>query len=505
MTILFSADYKQKTDLESIFSLQNEKVLSRINLIVVKNILAFYLIFFNSIYAIDLIPKEGREDLIVEGKRLTPFWATEYIGADLIKKELKKREDAQRVPFSIFDVGFEADFINNPLGVDVSLSFNGNRRVIGHHGTSVANIINGDGLQSVSEVVDYVQLKNVSPAIFYHSAVRETRNLPTRPWIISNSVGWSDERIKDLAVEMDELGIIWFLAAGNQHPKKIPDHESRAPVILVGSYSPLGLQSLSSQESETLLVLAPSDAYLASTDGLGEKGLFGATSGATPLVSGIIANLKSLIPSLTRTQVRTLIEKTSIKSFHQTYNEYNQAGLLNGYKLYRSVVEIKNRCESDENCIQYQIDSFDILRVVSKREHLEAQDFCTQSSDFLSSRSLNSLREDFFLFPNDPEIPLILSCVYQRLGYDANASFYKNVYLIYHDRESLKKRVSQMAVNAIENDYWQSSSLRDVELFSSDVIDSLEWAIETNQGIGSFKARRYLERYHESYEDDFLQ
>lgn len=443
------------------------------------------------------IQVEDRTALQVEGMSLTPFWATEYIGADLVKEEMGQRHDVNRVPVSIFDVGFEKDHLNNPLKIEVDFAKNGRRKVKGHHGTSVANIINGDGLQSVSDVVDYVQLRNVSPAIYYASVVKELMNLETRPMVISNSVGWTGANlVKDLAKNVDQAGIVWVLAAGNEYPEAMNPVESEAPVLIVGSYSPFGQQTIYSQESSTLAILAPADEYMASIDGDGNQVTFGATSGATPLVSGTIANAKAIMPSLNRTQATILLKKTAIRSLNFYYRE-NKTGLLNAYKFFSAVSEIKATCGSDLECIDKEINSFTDLKNKVTHLHSVAKEYCS-GSNFMTRKALDELRKDYLKSPEDESLSTLLSCVYRKAGFSLNADYYENVYLTYYNPGALQDKIKTRASLALINNYQNSSALRDVELLDENFATLLKDIAESDSGIGANVANTLLERVGET-------
>lgn len=437
---------------------------------------------------------EDRQVLEVEGMRLSPFWAQEYIGADLVKKKMRNRHDLERIPFAIFDVGFEEQFVNRTLDIPVDFGMNGRRRITAHHGTSVANNINGHGHMGVSEIVDYVQLAKVSPSVFYFGAVSSLKRLEVRPMIISNSVGWSGDLIKDLASEIDDMGIIWVLAAGNDYPSEMAVYEREAPVIKVGSYSPFGQQTIYSQESEQLTIMAPADEYLASLDGKGEKVLFGATSGATPLVSGMIANVKSLIPSLTRLQIEKLIQKTAIKSINFHYRKI-KTGLFNGLKFYEAVSLIKSKCGiENDSCVEGEIEKLNDDTFSQRYSHENADRFCSGDRGDLSDQELDKLREDVMLKPSDKILPRLLACVYNKMDLTLNGDYYENIYLTYHNPEKLMKKITQRAKNAAISKFENSSSLRDVELFDEEMIDLLNDIALKDYGIGSYRAKELLER-----------
>jgi hypothetical protein len=444
------------------------------------------------------IPVEDREALQVEGMSLTPFWATEYIGADLVKEDMALRSDVKRVPFSIFDIGFEKDFINNPLNINADIAKNGSRKVTAHHGTNVANIINGEGLQSVSTIVDYVQLRNVAPAIYFSSAVKELMSLENKPMVISNSVGWSGAKlVAELAQKVDQERIVWVLAAGNEYPEAMDPIENEASVVLVGSYSPFGQQTIYSQESNKLAILAPADEYMASTDGKGVKGTFGATSGATPLVSATIANAKSIMPSLNREQAVTLIKKTAIRSLSFYYRE-NKTALLNSYKFFNAVSEIKETCDTDLLCIDKEINNFQDLKHKKFHKNTIAKEYCSGASSVMTTKALNNLRRDFLQSPEDKKLTDLLSCVYKKAGYDLNADYYENVNLTYTNPRALQEKIKARANQAILNDYQNSSALRDVELLDENFLNLLLEISSSDAGIGRAWAKIFLERVEQT-------
>lgn len=437
---------------------------------------------------------ENRKPLDFEGGKLTPFWAQEYIGADLVKEDMRKRHDVAIVPFSIFDAGFEKKHINLRNDIEVDRAFSGSRPMRGDHGTSVAALVNGHGMVSVSENIDYVQLRRVSPAIFYGSAIREIREMVDKPWVISNSMGWTNPDILQLAQEMDELGIIWVMAAGNDHPKKIVEHERWAPVVSVGSYSPRGLQTLSSQESDQLDILAPADQFQASINGAGEPELFGETSGATPLVSGTIANMKSLIPSLTRSQAEHVLKATAFRSFHSLYSKDNQTGLLNSYKAYKVAERLKAQCGSNHSCLEENLrkpDLYDFkVSLASKYKAL------CETHETLSAEEMKELRRTHFL-GQGVEATQVLGCAYRNEGYNINADYYFNLVLIQTNPRALQEKIQKLASDAVIKGYFESAALRDPEILDEHFAKSLSIILSCKEesGVGKYRAGHLLEAF----------
>ncbi|MFV3408741.1 S8/S53 family peptidase [Bdellovibrio bacteriovorus] len=457
-------------------------------------ILACVLGLFSSFQATAFVELEKRQPLEVEDGRLTPYWAQEYIGADLVKEEMRLLPNLQRVPMAVYDVGFEKEHINLAFDIPVDRAMNGNRPMKGHHGTSVASLINGKGMVSVSEFVNYVQLKKVSPAVFYFGAVRELKELPVKPQVISNSMGWTSESVLELATEVDQMGIIWVMAAGNEHPNEIAEHERVAPVISVGSYSPRGLQTLSSQESDQLDILAPADEYQAALDGNGQEVLFGETSGATPLISASIANAKALIPSLSRAQIESLMKRTAIRSFHSLYSEKNKAGLFNAYRFFKVVQRLHAVCGANAPCIQAQMDNRQNYLFEAQVLSPRITAVC-HSRQGLSKAEMKALRTQYLLNAEQSQYARLLSCAYRNEGYSINADYYENIALIHENPKALQNKIQTQAVQAVLHGYTASASLRDLQILNDSFREALLKILSGETGMEPYQARDLLKAY----------
>lgn len=439
---------------------------------------------------------EDRKPLDVEGEKLTPFWAQEYIGADLVKEEMRQRPGLVKVPISVYDSGFEKAHIKLTREIEVDTASGGMGEIgYGGHGTSVASLLNWPGMVSASEVVDFVQLRRVSPDIFYYSALQEIKTMSVRPWVISNSMGWETAEVTRYAQQADKMGIIWVMAAGNSHPLKIEDHERLAPVISVGSYSPRGLQTIYSQESDQLDILAPGDDYQAAIDGMGANSLFGATSGATPLVTATIANVKSLLPSLGRSDVEFLLKKTALPSFHSLYLPDNKTGLLNSYKAWKVAERLLDLCgQDDQVCLQRHLRLprtyvFEASRLVDRVEAV------CDGKDVLNRHEMNSLRRQYFLSPQITRYAGLLSCAYRNEGYGVNADNYDSMVLIQTSPAAMQAKVRRQAVLAVQKNYVNSGSLRDVQILDDSFRKALILALKSGNSLYPSRAREFLEKY----------
>jgi hypothetical protein len=461
-----------------------------------RKLVVLFLSILTALKAFAFVELENRTPVDVEGGKLTPFWAQEYIGADLVKEQMREMGITTRVPVAVYDIGFEKEFINLTFDITVDRAMNMTRPIRAHHGTSVANIINGKGMMGVSENIDYVQLKRVAPAIYYLMALKEMVDSPQfKPWVISNSMGWTaPQNVLEMAREVDKMGIIWVMASGNSYPDAVIEEEKNAPVISVGSYSPRGLQTIYSQESDQLDIVAPADEYEASIDAYGKDVLFGATSGATPLVSGSIANIKALIPQLTRTQIEFIMKATATKSFHSLYLKDNKTGLFNSFKMFQVVKRLKQQCGEDSACLHRQVANATNYAFAEVEMSEETQKVCVSKAS-LPQDEMRKLRKNFLLNSQNAKFSKLLSCAYRNEGYSINADYYENIALIYDNPPVLQKKIQRQALQAVLKGYPNSAALRDMQLLEPTFKVVLQKVLKSKKELEGMSAQELLERY----------
>ncbi|MDQ8700271.1 S8 family serine peptidase [Hyphomicrobium sp. LHD-15] len=297
------------------------------------------------------------------------------------------------VNVGIYDNGTQAnhpDLIDNyDASLEVEVDGVTIPQVAGDHGTAVAGLIaaanNGIGTTGVawSASITGVEMLNYGPAdINIHfegflQAVHQTKNFD----ITSNSWGKfpsysqasqsDDNAILDAYFEAvvegrDGLGTIIVKAAGNDNRDSNGDMlDVTRATIIVGAYADDGNASWYSSWGANLLVSAPSsgttgvNARLVTTDVTGGFGYgsgdytsigsdgFGGTSGATPIVSGVVALMLSANPNLGWRDVQNVLaysarEVGSGVGGVPTANEehawfYNGADNWNGGGLHFSV------------------------------------------------------------------------------------------------------------------------------------------------------------------------
>jgi len=447
-----------------------------------------------------LVNNQGIKPNIISGKKLSVFWSQEYSGTDLVKEEIESVSWAKNVYVSVFDSGFEQEFIKISKNTKVDSSFfTRNRKPIAHHGTSVANIINGKGLYDVSNKVEYLGLRNVKFSAVYGSEFKRYETIGIFPKIISNSYGWKDyEAISNLSISAKEKNILWFLASGNDYPLPISDIENYSGALLVGSHAPSGLQSSFSQISNNVITLAGGDDYQASIDGNGKHINFGGTSGATPLVAGSIVNIASLIPNITYEQTKKLIQKTNLPSFESSNGFINNPGIFNAYKAYEVAKKIAEHCQNNENpnnenCISEELldeDNYNfnnrIQYAPNENDILDKSISCEQRQE-----NLKELRRISLLI-NTPTLWEKLETVYNKLGYTKNSEYYKNLKNRFEITSDLILEMEQGALNALKNERYFEAYFRYQDYFSDNYQIQLANLLITEQSPSKYWVTHFL-------------
>ncbi len=438
-----------------------------------------------------LLPLYDQEKFEFEDRLYTPFWAQEYVGVDLVKKEMRSIMWAKKVPFVVLDTGFVTEAINLSTSTNPQVEYGKH-----YHGTCVANIINGKGAYGSSEQVDYLALVGTMHTNGYVDALNSLLDQNNPPKLISNSMKWGSDLspIEDL---MNEAGSIWVASAGNLYPRPIPTYKDKSGAILVGSLRPTAFQADSSQESPNLTIMAPSNNEIASIGINGEHRKFGGTSGATPLVSGSLANVASLLPDLTLEQAKILLRKTEITTANQlTMPGKNPAGMLNSYKLFRVAKRIALSCGRhlgivdldcedtlirDDNTYQLFITEIERDEFYTQLERAFPRCFKRWSFDTKSCHHkvelFNKLRKMALLEPDRSEHWKHLSCIAKQNGYSGNGNFYFNLASLNQTDDS-QKIVGDIIANGC---YPQMTILREAKFDSSNWSDLFLRMINENR------------------------
>ena len=375
---------------------------------------------------------------------ITKFWAQEAMGAPeargFIQQLVNDSFSFKPSKVGVVDGGFNEGILDARLtpelrefvsGYDFSsLSDGKEEKESRQHGTRVINLIAGQAPAGVSSraEVDYLSNKSVTdvkteylpPVINYSMGF-----FPRYLWLPGGGsrmiyLTTLDDDENDKLVQVSERSIL-VKAAGNDFPLSpssvIVNHGDE--MVVVGSADPSGFISWFSQASEQVVLLAPSDYYLSVLDE-GNLRSFGGTSGSAPLVTSIVADLRSILPTLTRDEIVYLLRKTAIVS-GATLAHDNSAYIVNHYRALR---------------VAYRLADRGFVNDSSLLKDSEIYNFHTESWQmFIGSKTASSYRQRFlnlrlafFLNPADLVVRRELAEVYRQCGYDSQALFYSQPY-----------------------------------------------------------------------------
>jgi predicted DNA-binding transcriptional regulator AlpA len=407
-------------------------------------------------------------EVSILGDRLTALWAQEYSGNDLVREELAK-EHTLPVTLAVIDLGFEADHIQLSPGfenIHVPPQRNGRRTMRANHGTSVVNLLRGPDDIRVTDHAQLINLTAASASSMYAYMMRGFEKSGHYPRVVSNSLGWTSETISEVVEEADKKGVLWFLAAGNSFPLPVAKHEINSSALLIGSYAPSGLTSFESQNHKDMLILAPANEELLTLNGEGKRHLFGATSGATPIVAGTVINLLSVLPTLDKESVVTIIKTTAFPSVENKLGFKEMPGLLNGYLAHRVVLRLKKKCSTDIQCVKNELKSpaifkFEIL------EDSKAKINCKEFKKTQSQEILKELRRLSFLKSSFHQREA--ACAYKSLAFAKNAQYFQFLAQNKLDLQSMEIH----ALKALKENIFQVSYYRYTPLYSEDFHEEL--------------------------------
>ena len=406
-------------------------------------------------------------------KVAAPLWAQELIGADLVRQEMKDQDPAESPAIAAIDDGMDAKKIP-PSRLSSHLNKTPSAK---GHGTSVACLMLCDSPVGVSATGSMVHVASVTAAqdfiqdqekfrkfvdcVYPEEPINEEdpyalkrihskfhREILTialminlgedfdllrgkKPKLVNFSQeipsadflpGVSDMYMRNFR-QLGASGALIIAGAGNSgRILRENDPLQTAPVIVVGSLSPVGDLSKHSNRGKPVTILAPGEDVLIE-DG-DKKGVFTGTSFATPLVTGALANAVAYLPNLNREQATQLLEKTALPTFNsRAVERLDGAGTLNAYKVYRVAKRLNESGKSTDALGQEA--SFDFQSEAEKRWQ--------EASRLLASDSCDSRREGFgelrksFLLNPTARAAEALQKVYAEEGYDLTAKLYSTL------------------------------------------------------------------------------
>lgn len=205
---------------------------------------------------------------------------------------------------------------------------------------------------------------------------------------------------------------LFVTSAGNGFPEPIDSgkRELFEKIIIVCSIKPSGDISSFSPYNDKTTICAPSNTRFLQTTGEGEETAFGGTSGASPLVTGALADVMSILPTLTVSEARQMLQKTAIISRDNT-------AILNYYKLIEVAIKLANIGWPEH---REQIFTDDLYDFTAESHQYLASD------DVSEEQAFANLRRAFFLQPDNSRAREKLAEIYAQAGYETQALFYGN-------------------------------------------------------------------------------
>lgn len=450
-----------------------------------------------------LVADSGQAPLVLGKKKLSVFWSQEYSGSDLVKSEMAKIPWASDVKVALYDSGFEREFINVSDDIRVDKK-NATRRVmVGHHGTNVANIINGPSHYGSTDKADYMALRNVYFSRVYVEEFEKYQESGIYPRVISNSYGWSNSlEIQEQSFKARDNNVMWFLAAGNDYPTSISEVEDNSGAILVGSYAPSGLQSAFSQISDNVVILSPADDMQASIDGKGRHNHFGGTSGATPLVAANAINIISILPEIRIDQYTSLLKKTALPSFEQVNEDKNAPGLFNGYKAFRVAFKVATKCQNKlvsqdkQECVELELNNDE--NYIFSSSQINTDSIYDESAGCEERKAHLMLLRKKTLLENRAEDWQKLAQFYTHYGFEKNAEFAHHMARGFQLDNTLRKELQDSAIAVLKEERFFDSYFRYQHYFDKKYQLSLASMLVHDPKLSPYWLSSFLVRYGEN-------
>ena len=201
-------------------------------------------------------------------------------------------------------------------------------------------------------------------------------------------------------------------SAGNGFPNPIDSTKRKLfdKIIIVCSIKPSGEISSFSPYNDKVTICAPSNSRVLQTTGEEGSTAFGGTSGASPLVAGALADVMSILPTLTVSEARQMLQKTAIIS-------RDNSAVLNYYKLVKVAIKLSNIGWPEH---RGQIFTDDLYDFTAESHRYLASDNTSEEQAFAN------LRRAFFLQPDNSDVRKKLAEIYAQAGYETQALFYGN-------------------------------------------------------------------------------
>jgi ankyrin repeat protein len=378
----------------------------------------------------------------MQSPNLSPFWAQEYVGADLAY-EFTQKQSPNSVKVGVIDIGVERQFLNEEhLSKEIEIDPNPVHGRL-HHGAAVTNLIvsNPQLSPSPSTQIVAILLGNNDGDPYFNSdilkkACKKIQRL--QPSLTNISMGMDSSAQSNDLLQALSLKTLIVQSAGNDYPKPVEANlqklEELNKVIVVGSIAPNGFMSKFSQEGRGVTISAPSDSYIQSISKDAVSN-FGGTSGAAPLVTGALANVQALLPSnfrLNPEEAKKLLQNTAVHTLNALeIPQMNGAGMLNAYKLVRVAERLRDKKWS-EFTPRDRIQSLDDPQLYDFNEEA-LQSLESAKKLFSHPENCQDMRQGLkllrmsYLLNSGEESRALLERVFRKNGFESNSEFYESL------------------------------------------------------------------------------
>ncbi|MDE3270398.1 MAG: S8/S53 family peptidase, partial [Pseudomonadota bacterium] len=360
---------------------------------------------------------------------------TERVGLSEAFKNVRISEElgqelAEEAQGSIVDMNQHADDLH---GDEFAEAFEDYHRISSGDGrthiAAVANLLASDSPVGISKygviaAIANLEYEDVDEGVRIYLSQNTEAYVDIIHFSVFLQKPYEYQAIADLSEQYGKFLLI--ASAGNSFPDEVfgDNAISDISVISVGSCNPAGSPSHFSQCGR-LNILAPSDDYIQThTEDSTTLATFSGTSGASPLVSGAVADFLAILPSkqIAYPQLTKLLQATAIPVAVDPKID-GDVRVLNYYKLLRVALRIRHAIADDLDSAKIRTMIADPATYDFSAEAVEAKQLALKS---VGKEHFQLLRQAFFLNPEDREIRNLLSSFYRSHGFKAQAIYYSN-------------------------------------------------------------------------------
>jgi len=384
-----------------------------------ENDLSDIAIFINTV----MVQKCVEPDLTTQTNNVLGVWAQQMIGTDLVKETIQSQKIKPKkiVAVGVYDTQFNESC----------------RDTKDCHGLMSSQMIGKDAKFGISS---FVKLKEIDRIESYDISAKSFSEKFDNSDVISFSQYHTlfhdyGYRKGDLDHEMyrefnsEIIDLLkrkpFVIPSGNGSAENGEAHVDKWALnlnnaIVVGAASSNGMPNGSTNKSLAVTVYAPGDLFRSS-----DKDFYSSTSGAAPIVTGVIADSIALAGDLSGSDIKTMLKNTStpmpIQKLEPDRNGY---GLVNHYKMFRVAQRLQEKTDWPAN--RKYLNDPDLYRFDKEVEELEKGAIeSLKKFDCNSAReAIDKLRKAFFLKPTDLNRTL-LSQIYTAIGFNRFSEFYR--------------------------------------------------------------------------------